>query len=43
MGQNLNRQNQEGEKDVDDYPSTGAGNPRERQALCALSAASFRL
>ena len=33
----------EGEKDVDDYPSSNAGNPRERQALCALPAASFCL
>ena len=29
-------------KDVDDYPSSVAGKPRERMALCALSA-SFRL
>jgi len=28
-------------KDVDDYPSSSAGNPRERMALCAASAASF--
>lgn len=29
-------------KDVDDHPSSVAGKPRERMALCALSA-SFRL
>ena len=40
--ENLIKWNQKGVKDVDDYPSSNAGNPRERQALCALSAASFR-
>ncbi len=29
-------------KDVDDHPGSVAGKPRERMALCALSA-SFRL
>ena len=28
-------------KDVDDYPGSNAGNPRERMAHCAMSAASF--
>jgi len=39
----IEKENQKGAKDVDDYPSSNAGNPRERQALCAPSAASLRL
>jgi len=43
IGRSRQKENQEGVKDVDDYPSSNAGNPRERQALCALSAASLIL